>query len=128
MAAGGIRWLRVIVGAVAAHAIVIGVGALCSVLPHGTRILLYAMVPVCLIATFVSGYWAARRARELFVVHGLLVGTLTALASAILSWRTTLPMVYVVANCLKMAGGAAGGLLAAVHEGRVRRFQTTTPK
>ena len=128
MAAGGIRWLRVVAGAVAAHAMVIGFAALCSVLPNGTGILLYAVVPVCLIATFVSGFWAARPARELFVVHGLLAGTLTALASAILSWRTTLPMVYVVANCLKMAGGAAGGWLAAVYEGRVTRFQTTTPK
>jgi hypothetical protein len=128
MAAGGIRWLRVVVGAVAAHAMVIGFGALCSALPNGTTILLYAVVPVCLIATFVLGFWAARRARDLFVVHGLLVGTLTALASAILSWRTTLPMVYVVANCLKMAGGATGGWLAAVYDGRVTRFQTTTPK
>jgi len=128
MTAGGIRWLRVVVGAVLAHAIVIGLGALCSVLPNGTTILIYTIVPVCLLATFVLGYWAARRAQDLFVVHGLLVGTLTALASAILSWRATLPAVYVVANCLKLAGGAAGGWLAAVYDGRVTRFQTTTPK
>jgi hypothetical protein len=128
MAAGGIRWLRVLVGSVLAHAAVLGVGALCSLLPNPTTILLYALVPLCLGATFVSGFWAARGAQDLFVVHGLLVGILTALASAILSWRTTLPTVYVVANCLKMAGGAAGGWLAAFYDGRVTRFQTTTPK
>ena len=128
MAAGGIRWLRVVIAVVVAHATVIAAGALCSVLPDGTTILLYSIVPVCLIATFGLGFWSARRALDLPVVHGLLVGTLTALASALLSWRTTLPMVYVVANCLKIAGGAAGGWLAAFYDGRVTRFQTTTPK
>ncbi len=128
MSAGGIRWLRVLVGSLLAHATVIGLGALCYRLPNGTTILLYALVPLCLASTFAFGFWTARGAQDLFVVHGLLVGTLTALASAILSWRTTLPAVYVVANCLKMAGGAAGGWLAAFYDGRLTRFQTTTPK
>jgi putative membrane protein (TIGR04086 family) len=108
----GMRWGRIVVGALLAEVGLFVVAVPLNLIPGGLTVLLYSVLPLCLVATFLGGWWAARKAGGRFVWHGLLVGVLAALLYGALTWKTSLPTVYVVANYLKLAGGAAGGLLA----------------
>ena len=54
----------------------------------------------------------ARRADRFFLLHGLLVGAVAALIYAGLTWKVSLPTVYIVANYIKLIAGAGGGGLA----------------
>jgi hypothetical protein len=58
---------------------------------------------------FVGGWWVARTAEGLFL-YGLLLGALAAVIYGGLTRRASLPVAYSVANYLKLAGGAGGGL------------------
>jgi len=51
-------------------------------------------------------------AGELFLLHGLLLGVVAALIYGGLTWKVSLPAAYVIANYLKLVGGAGGGLMA----------------
>lgn len=107
-----IRWGWVLVGGLAAEIALFAVVPL-QFVPGGPTLLLYLVVPVCLLATFAGGYWIARKVDTLHIVHGALVGALAWLVYLALTWTQELPAVYVVANYLKIVGGAAGGWLAA---------------
>ncbi len=107
-----IRWLRVVIGGVLVELALFAVAICAYVLPDGAALLIYIVPPICLIAAFLGGFWAARNARERFVLHGALVGAVAAILYAAMTWRTALPAIYVVSNGLKPVGGAAGGLLA----------------
>jgi hypothetical protein len=79
---------------------------------HGRAVLMAIVVPLCVIGTFIGGWWAARGASRLLVIHGLLVGALSALIYGGLTWKVSLPTPYILANYLKLVGGAMGGLMA----------------
>ncbi len=79
---------------------------------NGRAILLALVVPLCVIATFLGGWWVARRAGGLLLLHGLLVGAVAALIYGGLTWKVSLPTAYIVANYLKLIGGAGGGVMA----------------
>lgn len=110
-----IQWLRILVAGVLAEAALFVVVPL-NFVPGGQTILQIIVVPLCLLATFAAGWWAARRASRLFVLHGLLVGALAAIIywalGAAFGGGQELPAVYVAANWLKLIGGAAGGWFA----------------
>jgi len=108
------RWLRIIVGAVLAEVALFAVVVALNFLPNGAAALPYIVVPACVLATFAGGRWVARAAGQRLVLHGLLVGALAALIYGALTWKTAIPTVYVVANWLKLAGGAAGGYAEAL--------------
>jgi len=109
---GRIRWLRVVVAAVLVELVLLVVAMPLNMSADGRAVLAAIVVPLCIAGTFSGGWWAARKAGALFVIHGLLVGALAALIYAGLTWKLSLPTAYVVANYLKLAGGAAGGLAA----------------
>ncbi|HUK01980.1 MAG TPA: hypothetical protein VLW26_06860 [Steroidobacteraceae bacterium] len=106
------RWLRILVGAVIAEVVLIPAAILLNMTAGGREALLYLVIPLCLAATFFAGWWVASRTAGQFVLHGLLVGAIAALIYGVLTWNVVLPTVYVVANYLKLLGGAAGGALA----------------
>jgi putative membrane protein (TIGR04086 family) len=115
-----IRWLRVIIGAVLVEVALFAIVVALNFLPNGASMLPYVVAPACVLTTFAGGWWAARAAPRHFVLNGLLVGALAALLYAILTWKTTLPAVYVISNWLKLAGGAAGGFVAGRLSARAR--------
>jgi len=115
---GRIRWLRVAVAAVLVELVLLVVALPLNMSADGRAVLAAIVVPLCIAGTFSGGWWAVRKAGALFVIHGLLVGALAALIYAGLTWKLSLPTAYVVANYLKLAGGAAGGLAAQL---RLRR-------
>jgi len=107
-----IRWIRIILIAVLVELVLLGIAIPLNGSASGRAILLQAVIPLCVVGTFIGGWWAAQKADGLFVVHGLLVGVVAALIYWGLTWRITLPAAYVLANYLKLVGGAAGGLVA----------------
>jgi putative membrane protein (TIGR04086 family) len=107
-----VRWTLVLLAAVVVEVALFAVVAPLYGLPNGATVVLYAVLPICLVGGLAGGLWVARKAGRLFVLHGLLVGVLAALIYSAISWKATLPTIYVVSNYLKVVAGAAGGLVA----------------
>ncbi len=92
-------------------------------LPGGETVLLYLVVPICLAATALAGFWIARKAAAARVLHGGLVGAVALLLYVALTWSQELPALYTLANYLKIAGGLVGGRAA----DRMARAAATGP-
>jgi len=111
MDATRVRWLRVLIGGVLAEAAVFVV-----VIPvyrlSGEHALLFVVPPTCLVACFAFGLWVARPLESRFVFHGILVGVVATLLYVAMTAARPEPVAYLVANGLKIVGGAAGGLVA----------------
>jgi hypothetical protein len=113
-----IRWGLVFIGALLAElgiaALVFPVRALVS-----EEAFIDSVAPACLAMTLVFGFWAGVRARVKPVLHGMLVGVTAALVYIVLTIGQTLPSEFMVAHVVKVAGGLAGGALAAWRLRRV---------
>jgi len=106
-----IRWGWVLVGGLVAEIALLLFVPL-QFLPGGQTVLLYLVVPLCLVATGLAGYWIARKADAARVLHGGLVGAVALVIYLALTWNQELPALYEIANYLKVAGGLAGGWAA----------------
>lgn len=115
-----VRWLRIIGAAVLVEVVLLAIAVPLNISANGRAVLLAIVIPLCVAGTFVGGWWAARGAGRLFVIHGLLVGALAALIYGGLTWKVSLPAAYIVANYLKLAGGAAGGLAALLLRSKLK--------
>jgi putative membrane protein (TIGR04086 family) len=109
---GRIQWLQVVLGGMAVEAGLFVIAIAFYFLPNGSAALLYVVPVACLGSTLVLGYWVARRAQGLFILHGTLVGIVAAFLYLALTWGRTLPTAYIVSHFLKVIGGAFGGLIA----------------
>jgi putative membrane protein (TIGR04086 family) len=107
-----IHWLRAILTAVVVEAVLLGIAIPLNMSATGQKTLLARVIPLCVIGAFLGGWWAARKVGSLFLIHGLLVGVVAALIYGALTLKVTLPTAYIVANYLKLMGGAAGGVTA----------------
>jgi putative membrane protein (TIGR04086 family) len=107
-----IHWLRVLLGAVVVEAVLLGAAIPLDASESGRAILLALVIPLCVIGAFLGGWWVARRAGELFLLHGFLLGVLAVLIYWALTWKMDLPAAYIVANYLKLIGGTGGGVMA----------------
>ncbi len=107
-----IHWLRVALAALVVEIVLLGIAVPLNMSESGQRALLVLVVPMCVFGAFLGGWWAAKGAGSLFLLHGLLVGVVAALIYGALTLKVTLPTAYIVANYLKLIGGAAGGLVA----------------
>lgn len=114
-----IRWLRIVLGGLAAEAGLFIIAVVFYLLPNGSAELLYVVPVACLCMTLLLGFWVARKAGSLFVLHGTLVGIVAALLYISLTLGKTLPAAYLVSHFLKVIGGAAGGLIAKHRVGGV---------
>src|ERR1700722_1153586 len=107
-----IRWWRIVGAAILVEGVLLAIAIPLNKSANGRAILLAIVIPLCVAGTFIGGWWASRGASRLFLIHGLLVGGLAALIYGALTWKVSLPAAYIVANSLKLAGGAMGGLTA----------------
>ena len=107
-----IHWVRIILTALLVEVALLAVAIPLNLSANGRAILLEAVIPLCVIGAFAGGWWAAQKSGELFLLHGLLVGTVAALIYGGLTFRVSLPTAYIVANYLKLVGGTGGGLMA----------------
>jgi uncharacterized protein YneF (UPF0154 family) len=117
MALKQIRWWWILAGGFGAE-IVLFLFVPIQLLPGGGTVLLYIIIPLCLLATGIAGWWVARKAGSAYLVHGVLVGVVALLIYGALTWSQPLPTAYIVANYLKIVGGLVGGWYAARHHAR----------
>ena len=107
-----IRWGWVLVGGLVAE-LALFLFIPIQFLPGGQTLLLYLVVPLCLLATGIAGWWIARKAESARPLHGALVGVVAFAIYLALTWtQPPLPAVYVAANYLKVVGGLVGGWFA----------------
>lgn len=107
-----IRWVRIVLTALLVEVALLAVAIPLNLSANGRAMLLAIVIPLCLTGAFLGGWWAARKAGGQFLLHGVLVGLVAALMYGGLTWKLSLPTAYIVANYLKLVGGAAGGLVA----------------
>ncbi len=77
------------------------------------RVALYVVPPMALIATFAITMWLGRGISSKLVLHGVLIGIAGTLMYVGLTRGSPEPWQYIVANALKIVGGAAGGMVLA---------------
>jgi putative membrane protein (TIGR04086 family) len=122
--AAGIRWGRVVVGALIVEAVLFM--TIPVFLFASMQVFLATVTGACFPAGFLGGWWTARKIDSRFLLHGLLVGIVAtamyfalnlgqsgSLAPAIEIYGLTL---FVIINGLRIAGAVAG----AVVKGRGR--------
>jgi hypothetical protein len=108
----GIRWGRVLAGGFLAELLVFAV-----VFPvqyvFGQTAFLASVLVASAVMPFILALWVGRRVASHFVLHGALVGLVAALIYTGLAWGQPQRLLYQISHALKVAGGAAGGLMAA---------------
>lgn len=121
MSAADFRWGRVIIGGLAAEILVFAI-----VFPVRTAFGQKAFLASILISTtvmpFLAALWVCKKAGSQFVLHGALVGVVSVLLYLVIARGQPEPLLYKISHGLKIAGGAAGGLLAS------RRRISETPR
>ena len=114
-----IQWGRVVLVAFVMELVLFAI-AVPLTMSGARRVSLYVVPPVALIATFAFTVWLGRKIKSRFILHGVLIGIVGTLMYVALTRAKPEPWQYLVANALKVVGGAAGGVVLA------RRCQAAT--
>jgi hypothetical protein len=114
----GMRWGRVLAGGFLAELLVFAVVFPVQYLFGQTAFLAFIIIASAAMP-FILAVWVGRRVESRFVLHGALVGLVAALIYTVLAWGQELPLLYKISHLFKVAGGAAGGVMAS------RRKQAT---
>jgi hypothetical protein len=107
-----IQWGRVVLAAFLMELVLFAIAVPLNLSGRG-RVNLYVIPPAALIATFAITVWLGRRIKSKFVVHGVLIGIVGTLMYVALTRAHPEPWQYLVANALKVIGGAAAGVVLA---------------
>lgn len=107
-----IQWGRVLLIAFLMELVLLAI-AIPLNLSGKSRVALYVVPPMALIATFAFTMWLGRGIASKLVLHGVLVGIAGTLMYVGLTRGRPEPWQYVLANVLKVVGGAAGGIVLA---------------
>jgi hypothetical protein len=107
-----IQWGRVLLAAFLMELVLFAI-AIPLNLSGARRVALYGVPPAALIATFAITMWLGRGIASKFVLHGVLIGVAGTLMYVGLTRGRPEPWQYLVANALKIVGGAAGGVVLA---------------
>jgi hypothetical protein len=117
-----LRWGRILIGGFLAELLVFAI-----VFPvlylFGQQAFLASILIASAVMPFIFAIWVGRRIESRFVLHGALVGLVTALIYMGLAWGQPQPLLYKIAHGLKVVGGAAGGVVASR-----RRLSLTLPE
>ena len=114
-----IQWGRVLLAAFLMELVLFAIAVPLD-LGGARRVALYVIPPVALLATFAITMWLGRGIASKLVLHGVLIGIAGTLMYVGLTRARPEPWQYLVANALKVVGGAAGGVALA------RRRQAAT--
>ncbi len=112
-----IRWGRAIAGGVVAELLVFAI-----VFPvlylFGQQAFLAAILVASAALPLAAALWVCRQVQSKFILHGALVGVVSALVYLIVAWGQPEPLLYKIAHGLKVAGGIAGGAIASIRQRR----------
>lgn len=107
-----IQWGRVLLIAFLMELVLLAI-AIPLNLSGKSGVALYVVPPMALIATFGFTMWLGRGIGSKLVLHGVLAGIAGTLMYVGLTRGRPEPWQYVLANALKVLGGAAGGIVLA---------------
>ena len=105
-----IQWGRIVLAAFLMELVLFAIAIPLNLSGEG-RVALYVIPPVALIATFVITVWVGRGIASKLVLHGVLIGIAGTLMYVGLTRGRPEPWQYLVANGLKVVGGAAAGVV-----------------
>jgi len=105
-----IQWGRVLLAAFLMELVLFAIAVPLN-LTGAREVALYVVPPAALIATFAFTMWLGRGIVSKFVLHGVLIGIAGTLMYVALTRGRPEPWQYLVANALKVVGGAAGGMV-----------------
>ena len=114
-----IQWGRVLLAAFLMELVLFAIAVPLD-LRGARQVALYVIPPVALLATFAITMWLGRGISSKLILHGVLIGIAGTLMYVGLTRGRPEPWQYLVANALKIVGGAAGGVVL------TRRRQTAT--
>jgi len=106
-----IRWGWILLGAFLAEVAIFLIAIPLS-LVAGQESLTYSAPAASFAATLAFGWWIARKSPERPLLNGILVGVGAMLIYLAMTLGRPEPIAYVIAHVLKVAGGAAGGMIA----------------
>jgi hypothetical protein len=107
-----IQWGRVLLAAFLMELVLLAIAVPLDI--SGARqVALYVIPPFALVATFAFTVWLGRGISSKLVLHGVLIGIVGTLIYVGLTRARPEPWQYLVANALKIVGGAAGGMFVA---------------
>src|SRR5262245_12678834 len=106
-----IRWGWVVLGGLLAELLVFAIVIPIAIFA-GQESLLYTAAPASSIATFVCGWWVAKKAANHRLLHGILVGAAAMVIYVAMNLGRPEPLAYLIAHGLKFVGGAAGGYVS----------------
>jgi hypothetical protein len=125
----GLRWGRIVLGGFLVEAVLMAI-TIPLFMWGGEALIPYLGVIGSLVATFLFGWWVARRAPSRHVLHGLMVGVVAMViygAIFVAAGRFAPPeaqgepmplIYYVLGHGFKLLGGAVGGLMVAREQRR----------
>lgn len=105
-----LQWGRVILAALLMELVLLAI-AIPLNLSGNKQIALYAVPPAALLATYAVTVWLGRRFSSRPVLHGVLIGVAGTLMYVGMTRGAPEPWQYILANALKVVGGAAGGMV-----------------
>jgi len=116
-----IRWGWVPLGGLAAELLVFAIPIPIAIFA-GEASLPYTAPMASLAATFVCGWWVAKKASRRRILHEVLVGAAAMAIYIAMTLGRPEPIACVIAHALKLLGGAAGGYVSLD-----RRLDKSTP-
>src|SRR5687768_6036330 len=117
----GIRWGRVLLGGFLVELALILL-SIPMFLFAGIEFVLVVIAPLCFIVAFLVSWWVLRRVPSRGALHGLLIGVVTTVIYLGLNFAMSGslapiiemygPLLFFIANGLRVAGAIAGGAFA----------------
>ena len=107
-----LRWANILIGGFLAELCVFAV-VFPALYLFGQQAFLASILIASAVMPFVFAVWVGRVVDSRFVLHGALVGLVAAVIYLGLAWGQPQPLLYKIAHGLKIAGGMAGGMVAA---------------
>ena len=108
----GIQWGRILLAGFLMELVLIAI-AIPLTLSGAADALNYVIPPASFIVTFGITVWLGRKFASKPVLHGVLIGIAGSLMYVALTRAAPEPWPYLLAHALKIAGGAAGGIVLA---------------
>jgi hypothetical protein len=105
-----IQWRRVLLAAFLMELALSAVAVPVTLLGAGW-LLVYIVPPLSFLITFAITVWLGRKIASRLVLHGVLIGIAGSLMYIVLARGQPEPWPYLLAHALKIAGGAAGGMV-----------------
>jgi hypothetical protein len=107
-----IQWGRVLLAAFLMELALIAIAVPVTLL-GASWLLVYIVPPLSFLITFAITVWLGRKIKSRLVLQGVLIGIAGSIMYVVLTRAQPEPWPYLLAHVLKVAGGAAGGMVLA---------------